>query len=98
MLDTIKRAIIERKTLTISYHPGTRIIEPHCLGWSADGNPLLRAYQTEGASASGEHEHWKLFRVDRVLSGSICDKSFDGPRPLYNPKDKAMKGGVIARL
>jgi hypothetical protein len=26
----------------------------------------LRAYQIEGASAFGEHEWWKLFRVDRA--------------------------------
>lgn len=98
MLDTIKRAIIERKTITIDYPPGPRIIEPHCLGWSADGNPLLRGYQTEGASASGEHENWKLLRIDRIRGVPEAGGGFSGPRPLYNPNDKAMKRGIIARL
>jgi predicted DNA-binding transcriptional regulator YafY len=98
MLDMIKRAISERKTLTIDYPPGVRTIEPHCLGWSADNNMLLRAYQTDGASASGKQEHWKLLRTDRIRGVSESGKGFAGPRPLYNPDDKAMKGGIIARL
>ncbi len=98
MLDLIARAIARRETLIIDYPPGTRVIEPQCLGWSGEGLPLLRAFQTEGASASGETSDWKLFRVDRVLRSTPTGDSFVGPRPLYNPNDKAMKGGVIARL
>lgn len=98
MLDVIKRAINERRTLIIDYPPGLRTIEPHCLGLSADNNMLLRAYQTEGASASGEQENWKLLRIDRIRSVPETGDGFLGPRPLYNPDDKAMKRGVIARL
>ena len=58
----------------------------------------MRAFQTEGASASGEHEHWKLFRVDRAESIELSSDSFDGPRPEYKRGDRAMKGGIIAEL
>lgn len=98
MLDMIERAINQRQTLIIDYPPGIRVIEPHCLGISADNNMLLRAYQTAGASSSGEHENWKLLRIDRILGTPEAGGSFSGPRPLYNPNDKAMKRGIIARL
>ena len=94
----IADAIHERRRLQIEYFPGLRTIEPHALGYSQDQNLLLRAYQTEGASASGEHESWKLFRLERVGSLQPTDEIFDGPRPQYNPDDMAMKGGIIARL
>jgi len=80
------------------YPPGVRIIEPHAFGWSADRNLLLRAYQIEGASASGEHEWWKLFRVDRAESIDLTGASFDGPRPEYKRGDRAMRAGIIAEL
>lgn len=94
----ISQAIAERRVLSVVYPPGLRLIEPHVLGRSANGDPLLRAYQREGASASGEHEHWKLFRVDRIVSAALTEISFADPRPLYNRDDKAMKGGIIARV
>ncbi len=66
MHELLIQAIRERMVLTLYYEPGERIIEPHAYGLSAEGKPLLRAFQTAGASASGEHENWKLFRVDRI--------------------------------
>lgn len=98
MLGHIKAAIEGRKSLEIYYDPGVRIIEPHAIGYSSDGNLLVRAYQVEGASASGEHEHWKLFRLDRMKACNDNGACFDGPRPGYKKGDKAMKGGVIREL
>ncbi len=94
----ITAAIQNRHCLRIRYAPGERLVEPHAFGRGADGQLLLRAYQTEGASASGEHEHWKLFRVDRILRIEATDTSSDAPRPGYKSGDKAMKGGIIAEL
>ncbi len=98
MTDLIKNAILNRKRIVLNYDPGDRIIEPHTLGWSKDGNLLLRAYQTEGASASDEHENWKLFRVDRALRIYEDDTVFGGPRPGYKKGDYVMKGGIISEL
>lgn len=97
-LDLLTNAIKNRKIIRISYSPGERLIEPHCLGRSKDGNLLLRAYQVGGASESGEHVNWKLFRLDRMSEPEDGGGNFAGPRPDYNPHDKAMKGGIIASL
>jgi predicted DNA-binding transcriptional regulator YafY len=94
----IKNAIRKLRKVKIDYPPGTRTIEPHALGDSSEGNLLLRAYQTEGASASGEHEHWKLLRVDRIRSLAVLEDTFPGPRPGYKKNDKAMKGGIDEEL
>lgn len=98
MLQTIKDAIAAKRTITINYPPGMRTVEPHALGRSADGNLLLRAFQTDGASASGEHKDWKLFRLDRAANVGGTGNAFPGPRAGYRKGDTAMKGGVIAEL
>lgn len=94
----IAAAIAKKLILKIVYPPGARLVEPHALGRSAEGNLLLRAYQAEGASASGEHQWWKLFRIDRAESIELNGGEFDGPRPEYKRGDRAMKGGIIAEL
>lgn len=98
MLTIIVNAIASRERLVINYPPGRRIIEPHAVGYSAEGNILVRAYQTEGESASGEPEHWKLFRLDRFERCVSAFENFDGPREGYKENDRAMKGGIIAQL
>jgi len=98
MLELIKDAIENRHLLTIDYDPGEREIEPHALGRSQEGKILLRAFQVAGASRSGEHVNWKLFRIDRMGTVSDSGEEFSGPRSEYNPDDPAMKGGIIARL
>jgi len=97
-IEAIAEAIAKRRIIEFWYEPGLRNIEPHCLGKSANGDFLLRAYQTGGASSSGEHEHWKLFRIDRCSSVKIMDESFNGPRPEYKRGDRAMKRGIISEL
>ena len=91
-------AIRNNKRLKLWYAPGERLIEPHALGRSKEGHLLLRAYQVSGASESGEHEHWKLFRIDRAHSPLVQSESFLGPRAGYKKGDKAMKGGIVAEL
>lgn len=98
MDDVIANAIKDRERLSFNYPPGARTIEPHALGWSSDGHVLLRAFQTEGASSSGEHENWKLFRLDRAGATTANGENFPGPRAGYKRNDKAMKGGIIEQL
>lgn len=98
MHELIIDAIEQRRVIELDYHPGIRFVEPHTYGISSDGNGLLRAYQTAGESASGEHVNWKLFRVDRIASLRVLDDSFDGPRPSYRRGDSAMKNGIFAQL
>lgn len=98
MDELITRSIADLRVLEINYDPGIRTVEPHAYGRGADGQLLLRAYQTAGASSSGEHEHWKLLRVDRIRNLRASNICFDGPRPGYKRGDKAMKGGIIREL
>lgn len=98
MRDLIVRAISERRVITLDYTAGQRSVEPHAFGLSSNGDLLLRAYQTEGASESGEHRWWKLFRIDRIRSLNLGEASFDGARPEYKRGDKHMVGGIIAQL
>ena len=95
---SISAAINDRRRIKLDYEPGHRLIEPHAYGLSKDGNELLRAFQVEGASASGEHVNWKLFRVDRITQLAMLDERFDHPRPGYRRGDSAMKGGILAEL
>lgn len=94
----IRSAIQAIRCLLIDYDPGQRLIEPHALGYGSDGQLLLRAYQVSGASASGEHEHWKLFRVDRIRNISEDVAPSAAPRDGYKRGDRAMKGGIIEQL
>jgi len=98
MFDVIREAIDKKHRLSINYDPGERIVEPHVLGRSSNGNLLLRAFQVSGASASGEDHNWKLFRLYRMRAANDSGVEFGSPRPLYNPDDSAMKGGIIERI
>jgi len=97
MLEMIASAIKAKQVLRVSYDPGSRLIEPHCLGFGRAGQPLLRAYQFSGASRS-EPDDWKLLRVDRIEDIEFVGKDFAAARSRFNPRDPAMSGGIIASL
>lgn len=96
--EVIVAAIEARRRWTVSYFPGSRTIEPHAVGYGSSGQVLLRAFQTDGASASGEHVNWKLMRLDRMEFAVLTNQTFDGPRPEYKQGDSAMTQGIIAEL
>ena len=64
---------------------GVRLIEPYGYGIHKNGNEHLTAWQTRGASASGEHEGWKTFLVDEIEQLEVLAETFDGVRRDYNP-------------
>jgi predicted DNA-binding transcriptional regulator YafY len=80
---------------------GLREIEPVCFGYSKRGNPVLRAWDLEGASHRsflGEKPlpGWRFFRLDRIMSLTPTGRNFDTPRPNYNPNgDKSMSRIII---
>jgi len=84
-------AIHSQQLVFFYYRGGFRAVEPHCYGISTAGNEVLRAYQVEGYSESGEPIGWKLFRVSEISSLTIMAEQFVGPRPEYNPDDSAMQ-------
>ena len=106
-IDSIVDAIKKRRKIVIYYDGdepggrGLREIEPVCFGYSKADNPVLRAWDLEGASHTdyeGEQPSpgWRLFRVDKILSFRPTGEEFAEVRPNYNPNgDKSMRRVII---
>ena len=95
-VDSIVDAIKKRQRVVIYYDGdepggrGLRTIEPVCFGYSKADNPVVRAWDLEGASHRGylgtrPMPGWRLFRVDKILSFKPTSEIFNTPRPDYNP-------------
>lgn len=106
-IDNIVDSIRNRKRVVIYYDGdepggrGLRVIEPVCYGYSKADNPVLRAWDYEGASHTaylGEKPlpGWRLFRVDRITYYQPSADVFNEPRPNYNLNgDKSMSKVII---
>jgi predicted DNA-binding transcriptional regulator YafY len=106
-VDSIVDAIKKRKKIVIYYDGdepggrGLREIEPVCFGYSKSDNPILRAWDFEGASHTGYKGEqplpgWRIFRVDKILSFKPTGEDFNEMRPGYNPRgDKSMTRVII---
>jgi len=98
----VTKSIKDRRVMTIYYDgdipggKGWRRIEPVCLGYSKNGNLLLRAWDIDGAShtdTTGKQPlpGWRLFRLDKIFTYRPTTTTFDTPRPNYNKDgDKTM--------
>jgi predicted DNA-binding transcriptional regulator YafY len=106
-IENIVDAIKKRQKIVVYYDGdepggrGLREIEPVCFGYSKADNPVLRAWDLEGASHTGYKGEqplpgWRLFRVDKILSFKPTGETFNEPKPNYNPNgDKSMKRVII---
>ena len=106
-IESVIDAIKKRNRIIIYYDGdepggrGLREIEPVCFGYSKAGNPVLRAWDLEGASHRGylgkkPLPSWRMFRLDKVLSFKPTGEKFDTPRPNYNASgDKGMSRVII---
>lgn len=83
------QALRERKCLELRYEGWSRTVEVHAVGYSKEGNPLMRVWQAQGGSNSGV-KGWKLLRLDEVMSGHICSENSNAPRQGYKRGDRAM--------
>jgi hypothetical protein len=90
VVSVICDAINNRDVLSFYYDGGIRIVEPFCYGISTAGNPVLRGYQIDGYSSSGNPIGWKLFKVSEMSDISLTGNKFTDIRPHYNPTDKSM--------
>ena len=105
--ESIVDAIKKRDVVVIYYDGdepggrGLRSIEPVCFGYSKSDNPIIRAWDIEGASHTnykGEQPipGWRIFRLDKILSFKPTGEKFDTPRPGYNTTgDKSMNRVII---
>jgi predicted DNA-binding transcriptional regulator YafY len=106
-IDSIVDAINKKNKIIIYYDGdepggrGLREIEPVCFGYSKSDNPVLRAWDSSGASHTGYKGEqplpgWRLFRVDKILSFKPSGEKFTELRPNYNQSgDKSMSKVII---
>jgi predicted DNA-binding transcriptional regulator YafY len=106
-IDSVIDAIKNKDKVIIYYDgdepggKGLREIEPVCFGYSKADNPVLRAWDKEGASHTaykGEQPlpGWRLFRIDKITSFKRTGEKFNEMKPGYNPDgDKTMSKVVI---
>ena len=106
-INSITDAIKKRQKVIVYYDGdepggrGLREIEPVCFGYSKADNPILRAWDYEGASHTnykGEQPlpGWRIFRLDKILSFKPTGEVFNEPKPGYNPNgDRSMNRVII---
>ena len=86
-ISSASNALLAGKCLQLHYDGFTRTVEVHTVGYTRDGNGIMRAWQVSGGSQSGEVPGWKLFRFDRTFSTSVTDEDSEAPRPGYKRND-----------
>lgn len=91
MTSLVCEAIRRRVLTTFFYDGGPRMVEPYCHGMSSTGKGLVRAYQVEGFSRSGQPVGWKLFETMKMVDVHLTDDHFPGDRPDFNPDDPHMR-------
>ena len=77
--------------LELRYNGYSRVVEVHAVGISTAGNPVMRAWQIRGGSASNESVGWKLRRLDEAAGAGLTNEKSEAPRAGYKPGDKAMQ-------
>lgn len=83
-------AIRSGRRLQFTYKGYARVVEAHAAGISADGKPLMRAWQVRGGSQSSSPTAWRLFYVDQILDDQTLDEASAAPRPGYVSGDPAI--------
>lgn len=91
--EAIRRAVC----LEIEYSGYSRIVEVHAVGFSKEGNGLLRVWQVSGGSTGGERAGWKLLRLDEARSLRLGNEPSQAPRSGYKRGDKALSR-IIAEV
>lgn len=89
MIEILTRAIQLREVLAFTYSGLARIVEPHAVGVSRAGNPVLRCYQVQGGHVTPGHE-WDLCEISRISNLGTTGELFAGQRPGYRRGDRHM--------
>lgn len=90
-MDTACRALREHKVLELRYDGYSRCVEVHAVGYTKTGEPMMRAWQVRGGSASGEKVGWKLMRLSEALGAVVSDDASAAPRKGYKRGDPALE-------
>lgn len=98
---TLQQAILTRRLVLITFNDGAegaRLIEPHMLGVTVEGNVALQAWFVEGTTTVGQGAGWRIYRLDGITAASATDRFFNGPRPGYDPNGGLTFQSVGTRL
>lgn len=96
--NSITDSIENKYQVTINYEgdpshgiaPGLRTIQVYAYGLTSAGNPVIRAYQPYGDTAT-KVPGWKFFRIDRIKSWKPTYALVTTPAPGFNPSgDRSM--------
>lgn len=85
------QALNEGRCLEIIYDGGSRTVEVHAVGYTKDGNAVMRVWQVDGASSSGQRSGWKLMRFDNAGPMGVSNESSQAPRQGYKRGDSVME-------
>jgi predicted DNA-binding transcriptional regulator YafY len=79
-------AIRDRKVLQLTYSGQVRRVEPHLVGYDADGDLTLHAWQL-----SGTRPGWRNFHLSKATELATIADNFSGVREGYNPSEWARR-------
>jgi len=77
-----------------------RVLYPMVIGRSSLGKILVRGYHLKGWSVSKNDNVdriWRMFRMDKFISVIFTGSFYRLPPAGYQPHDKGMRGGILAR-
>jgi hypothetical protein len=90
-VQTACEALRSGHALELQYDGYSRLVEVHAVGFTADDNPIMRAWQISGGVDNKEAVGWKLLRVDEANGFLVTNQKSLAPRPDYQAGDKEMK-------
>ncbi len=96
-VDQACEALRKSVVLELRYDGFSRWVEVHAVGYTADGNAIMRVWQVRGGSVSGERTGWKLMRLDEASGAHLIDEVSLASRTGYRRGDRSMSR-IICQL
>lgn len=96
-IDISTEALRQKKRLQLNYGGHRRTVEVHTIGTSKKGKTIIRVWQTEGESVSGESTGWRLLNLDKATELALTEEASAAPRLGYKKGDPAM-AEIVAEL
>ena len=87
--ERLVRATLDRRVASFTYQGLRRTVEPHLIGLHEAGEAMLVAYQTGGASGSGELPGWRTFVLTEIDAVDAEGELFT-PQPGFTPEAHRM--------
>jgi hypothetical protein len=89
-VQTACEALRSGHVLELQYDGFSRLVEVHAVGFTKEENPVMRAWQIGGGSATNEPVGWKLLRLDEATGAVVTHQKSLAPRSGYKPGDEVM--------